>query len=79
MSTYCQHRQVRQFCQFHADGRSVMEAWFALASRHLPLHRGRDRMFVSPEAIRHLPSELSMASSVDVRLRDLEMRLEMAR
>ena len=56
--------------------RDVLDAFFGIAGKHLPLRAGRDTICVSPEAARSLPHEVRMASRIDSRLRGTEMRLE---
>lgn len=54
----------------------VRAAVWALIGRHLPLHRWRDTIHVSAEAVPFVPDDLRLASRIDLHLSGLEMRLE---
>jgi hypothetical protein len=52
------------------------EAIHALIGRHLPLRRGRDYLYVSPEMAPRIPMDLKLGTQIDPRLRGTEMRLQ---
>lgn len=52
-----------------------LEAWWALVGRHLPLKHGRDTVYVSPEGAPFIPNDMRLATSIDLALRGVELRL----
>ena len=58
------------------DDPAVMDAFYALTAKHLPLRRGVDYVFVAPEAAHSLSGYVRMGTQIDGRLRGIEMRLQ---
>lgn len=54
----------------------VLDAFYALTSRHCPLRVGRDTVHVSPEAVCLVPDDARLVVMVDLRLHGVEMRVE---
>jgi hypothetical protein len=55
------------------------EEWgfiWSIIGRHVPLRRGKDYLWVSPEFAARVPDDLRLGTMVDTRLRGMEMRLE---
>ena len=58
------------------DDLTVSFAFYALTARYLPLRRGIDWVYVSPEAAVHLPYDSRLGTQIDTRLHGMEMRLQ---
>ena len=54
----------------------VLEEWWALVARHLPLRYGRDRVYVSKDAYDSIRDPDYYRMVLDADLRGVEMRLQ---